>query len=102
MSMKYKYYEPFVKVVLSSKEEHFIPLSKWEQILQSPSPLVAYRDADGENRGRSINKSFVVSSEPADEKTNRRMMLDKVELLKLSDSEQKELAIEYKQLPKAD
>lgn len=54
----------YILVEDSLKNKKHIPFDKWEKILNSPTNLVQLTEDDGSYLGKTLNKSFVISSEP--------------------------------------
>lgn len=54
----------YIKIINSAKEIKYLPFEKFQRLTKSNSNLVEITDDEGNYLGETINKSFIVSSEP--------------------------------------
>jgi hypothetical protein len=75
-----KYYEPYAKIVDSLKNEYFVTQKQLEAILNMPAgSIVKITDPDGVWRMRTLNRSFIVSTEDAGEEVAIRKLYEKLQ-----------------------
>jgi hypothetical protein len=75
-----KYYEPYAKIVDSQKNEYFVSKSQLEAILEMPAgSIVKITDPDGVWRMKTINRSFIVSTEDAGEEVAVKKLYEKLQ-----------------------